>query len=121
MYELVIQQSQYFKIEQIKADYYLITLNNFVILPGHTKLNTQLELNFEDKFLCILQLERNPIENGIILQATDFPENILNFNLVNLRNVPFFVEANTRIAKINFAVKQILAAYFIFRNNEINQ
>ena len=121
MYELIINNSRYFKIEQEKSDYYLISLGPFTLLPGHTKLNTLVELNFDRQFICLFELERRPIDHGLILQAVDFPENILHFDVINLKNTPFFVEANTRIAKINFTKKQFLDSYIIFKNCEINQ
>ena len=121
MYELIIQGSPYFKIEQIKADYYLISLTSFVILPGHTKLDSKIEINFDERFLCLIQLERPQLEHGLLLQAIDFPNGILNIDLVNLKNTPFFVEANTKLAKINFTQKQFLDCYFIYKNNDINQ
>ena len=121
MYELIIHGSPYFKIEQIKADYYLTSLTSFVILPGHTKLDSKIEINFDHTFLCLIQLERPQLEHGLLLQAIDFPNGILNIDLVNLKNTPFFVEANTKIAKINFTQKQFLDCYFVFKNNDINQ
>ena len=121
MYELIIHGSPYFKIEQIKADYYLTSLTSFVILPGHTKLDSKIEIHFDEKFLCLIQLERPQLEHGLLLQAIDFPNGILNIDLVNLKNTPFFVEANTKIAKINFTQKQFLDCYFVFKNNDINQ
>ena len=121
MYELIIHGSPYFKIEQIKADYYLTSLTSFVILPGHTKLDSKIEIKFDEKFLCLIQLERPQLEHGLLLQAIDFPNGILNIDLVNLKNTHFFVEANTKIAKINFTQKQFLDCYFVFKNNDINQ
>ncbi len=120
MYELILECSEFFRIEQTKSDYYLITNTNFPILPGHTQLNTKIEVIFDDHFLCLLQLEQLAVNNGILQQHTSFPNNYLTIDVVNLNSEPFFVAENTKLAKINFITKQTLDTFFLYKTNNNN-
>ena len=114
MFELIIEANKYFKIDQTKHDYFLINLIEFTLFPGHTKLETYIDIIFDEKFLCHLTLEHDVIRNGIIKQTVTFPENKLTLDLVNLKNIPFFVPKNTKIATFNFTVKQPLDTFFLY-------
>ncbi len=117
MYELIIENNNFFKIEQTKKDYTLINEIEFQLLPGHTKLETFIEIIFDDLFICHLKLEREVIKNGIIKQTLSFPNNRLTLDLVNLKSTPYLVPKNTKIATFSFSAKQPLDTYFLYTQN----